>query len=69
LSNPNILNTDHKIAVISALWYYQKYVLNSITVDSNTTVDAVTIKVNGGANGLPDRKTRFNKAQIDIDCN
>jgi len=62
------LKDNDTIAIISALWYYKTSVLDKITIDSITTVKKVTKKVNGGTNGLSDRKEIFTKAKDSIDC-
>lgn len=68
VSDPDPLKTDMKIAVISALWFFENNVLDKITVNGSTSVKAVTKKVNGGTNGLNDRKELYNKAKTNIDC-
>lgn len=48
---------------------YIKLAADKVTIDSTTTVDAVTKKVNGKAKkGLKDRKERFQKAKDSINC-
>lgn len=69
LTTPDLVKTDMKIAIISALWFFKKKVIDKITINNTTTVKAVTGKVNGGTNGLPDRKELHNKAKTNIDCN
>lgn len=66
--NPDLVASDMEIAIISALWYYKKRVLDKITLDSNTTVLKVTELVNGGDNGLNDRKQIFEDCSVHIDC-
>jgi putative chitinase len=66
ISNPDLIATNMDIAVISALWYYDNKL--EIDIDSETTVSEVTEEVNGGENGIDDRKNKFNKAKINIDC-
>lgn len=68
VSDPSPLKTDMKIAVISALWFFKNNVLDKITVNGTTSVKSVTKKVNGGTNGLKDRKELYNKAKTNIDC-
>ncbi|MFS4457314.1 glycoside hydrolase family 19 protein [Maribacter sp. 2304DJ31-5] len=67
VTNPELLSSDKEIAILSALWFYQKRVLNKIDIDSDTSVKSVTKKVNGGTTGLTDRKTQFNKAKNNVD--
>ncbi|CAL2092518.1 glycoside hydrolase family 19 protein [Tenacibaculum sp. 190524A05c] len=68
VNNPDILKTDMKIAVISALWFFKNKVIDELKIDGTTTVTMVTNKVNGGYNGLEDRKELYNKAKTNIDC-
>ena len=48
LNNPDLVASNKEIAVISALWFYKKNVLDKIIVDGNISVEKVTEKVNGG---------------------
>ena len=68
VSNPNLVASDNNLSILSALWFYKVKVLDKITVNENTTVKAVTYKINGGYNGLPDRITKFTNAVLNIDC-
>jgi len=69
ITDPGLLKTNDTVAVISALWFYKKNVLDKITIDSITSVKKITKKINGGTNGLKDRKKIFNKAKDSINCN
>ncbi|MEN8125830.1 MAG: hypothetical protein ABFR32_11960, partial [Bacteroidota bacterium] len=66
VSNPDLVSGDNKIAIISALWYFENRL--NIEIDSNTSVEDVTLKVNGGTNGLTDRENKFEEAKTNIDC-
>jgi len=68
VANPNLISTNDTLAILSGLWYYKKRVLNKITVDSTTTVEKVTWKINGGYTGLADRKVKFNTIKDTITC-
>lgn len=69
VTTPNIIATNDTLAILSGLWYYKTRVEDKITIDSTTTVDKVTLKINGKAKkGLKDRKQRFNKAKDSINC-
>ncbi|MDD3280940.1 MAG: hypothetical protein PHC83_05140 [Bacteroidales bacterium] len=61
LNNPELVGSDTNIAVISALWYFNKKVLNKINIQ-NATVSQVTKKVNGGSLGLVGRTSYYNTA-------
>ncbi len=67
IANPNLLSTDKKIAVISALWFFKK-VMDKISIDTDTTVKKITKIVNGGTNGLSDRESIKNSTELNIDC-
>jgi len=62
VANPGLLRTNTEIAVISALWYYDKKVTRRLNINQNTSVESVTKKINGGKNGLSHRQSLFNKA-------
>jgi len=67
VQNPDLLATDDKLAVLSGMWYFMNRVSGDI--DENTTVDEVTYDVNGGYNGLDQRKQYFNDIKQYInDC-
>ena len=68
VNNPDLVASDDNLSILSALWFFKVKVLDKMTIDPNTTVKAVTFKVNGGTNGLPDRIVKFNNAVINIDC-
>ena len=58
LSNPDLLLTEAN-SMISALWYWNKHNINALA-DKND-IKGVTRTINGGFNGLADRKDLFNK--------
>ncbi|MDG1041063.1 MAG: glycoside hydrolase family 19 protein [Polaribacter sp.] len=66
-TNPDLVATNIEIAVISALWFYENNV-NSDSITSDTSVNEVTKKINGGKKGLKHRKSLFNKTKIHINC-
>ena len=68
INTPDLLASDLKIAVISAMWFYKNSVIDKLTINNNTSVESVTKKVNGGDHGITDRKKKFNKAKDNIDC-
>ncbi|WP_396173822.1 glycoside hydrolase family 19 protein [Flavobacterium sp.] len=68
LNNPELLKTNDTIAIISAMWFYQKNVMNTVVIDSTTTVKKITKKINGGINGLSHRESIFNVAKDSINC-
>ncbi|MFC5194553.1 glycoside hydrolase family 19 protein [Bizionia hallyeonensis] len=69
VTEPEIIASNDTLAVLSGLWYYKTRVINEINIDSSTTVDNVTVKINGKSKkGLTDRKERFQKAKDSINC-
>ncbi|ERM84263.1 hypothetical protein P872_15890 [Rhodonellum psychrophilum GCM71 = DSM 17998] len=68
LINPELLSTNTEIATLSALWFFQNKVLNSVKIDNKTNVEDVTLKINGGVNGLEHRTSLFYKTLEFIKC-
>ena len=58
LSNPDLLATP-EYATLSAGWYWNKRNLNDLA--DKMDVEGITKKINGGVNGLADRKARTEK--------
>lgn len=58
ITNPDLLSTE-EYAMKSALWFWSSKKLN-ILADKNDIL-AITKKINGGTNGLSDRKAKFEK--------
>lgn len=59
VQNPDLILSDKKIAIMSACWFWSKNNLNRFC--DKKDIVGMTKKINGGTNGLPDRKVRFNK--------
>ena len=68
ITNPGLVATDTKVAVISALWFFKNKVQDKISIDSDTTVKEVTKKINGGTNGITDREELHTKTKTNVDC-
>lgn len=69
IENPDLISSTPELSIISGLWFYKTKVLNKIAVNTTTTVEKVTSKINGIAKkGLKDRKQRFQAAQNSIIC-
>jgi putative chitinase len=68
VSDPNIISNNDTVAILSGMWFYKKRVLDKITIDSTTTVEKVTKKINGGTVGLSSRETWFNTIKDTINC-
>lgn len=54
IGNPNLL-TEPEYALLSAGWFFDT---NNL-IDDSLTIEQVTKRINGGYNGLVDRKSRF----------
>lgn len=61
VKNPDLLLTPIWCC-ISAAWYWNDKKLNELADDANTLL--ITRRINGGTNGLADRKRRYAKALI-----
>lgn len=69
LESPELVATDMKIAVISALWYFKNRVLENLPeINENTKCSTVTTLVNGGTKGLKHRKDLYLAAKNYIEC-
>ena len=60
LDTPELLETDMDVAVKSACWYWNSRHLNELADEGN--VKEITLKINGGYNGLPDRTAKYTVA-------
>ncbi|WP_295335504.1 hypothetical protein [Flavobacterium sp.] len=70
VENPELIASDMKIAVISALWYFKNNVIDKLgsPINSLTTSKKITLLVNGGTNGLQHRNSLFTEAKNFINC-
>lgn len=59
VSNPDLLVSEQQYGIESAFYYWDSRGLNTIADSDN--IENVTTAVNGGLNGLADRKARLNK--------
>ena len=59
VNNPDLLSSDMSAAIKSAIWFWNKNILNSFA-DKKDVLSA-TKKINGGINGLEDRIDKYNK--------
>jgi putative chitinase len=66
LNTPEIL-ISFEGAIASACWFWQKHNLNILCDSGN--IKEVTLLVNGGYIGLPDREIRYNKALSILNSN
>lgn len=55
LEHPDLLTTSKHICIKSAAWFFNKHT-------KGTDIVEVTRQINGGMNGLPDRKKRYEAA-------
>lgn len=59
LSEPELLLSEVN-ALVSALWYWQTKKINAVIIaDNDLSIEKVTKKINGGSNGIEDRKALF----------
>jgi len=61
-SNPGLLSTDPAIAVHVSCWFWTSHSLNTLADSDNIT--AITKVINGGHNGLADRKIKLGRAKF-----
>lgn len=59
VENPDLILTDKRIAIMSACWYWSVNNLNKYC--DKKDIVGMTKRINGGSNGLENRKVRFNK--------
>jgi predicted chitinase len=69
ISSPNQINSSSATSLISALWFFKTRALDKISINSNTSIDRVSLIVNGGTNGLPERRKVYKTLQSYINCN
>lgn len=60
VNNPDLVTSDKKIALMTACWFWKRNNLNALADQGD--VVAMTRRVNGGTNGLEDRKKHYNHA-------
>lgn len=60
VSNPDLVSTDKKIALMSAIWFWNSRNLNDLA--DNGDIKTMTKKINGGYIGLEDRIKHYNEA-------
>lgn len=61
LEHPECVATDPRLAVDVATWFWEKHDLN--TLADGDDIRAITHRVNGGENGLDDRKAKLARAK------
>lgn len=62
VTNPDMVANDPNVAILVAGWYWNKHTLN-ILADKDDVL-AITRVVNGGVNGIVDRKAWLDKSKI-----
>lgn len=60
VSNPDIVSTDKKISLMSAIWFWNKNGLNKLADAGD--IKAMTKRINGGFIGLEDRIHHYEQA-------
>lgn len=64
LSNPDIVATDKKISLMSAIWFWNKNSLNTLADAGD--IKAMTKRINGGFIGLEDRIHHYEQAMAKL---
>ena len=62
ITNPDIINNDLSLIIKISIWFWNKNSLNKFA-DSKDILGA-TKKINGGTNGLEDRKKHYNELMV-----
>jgi putative chitinase len=60
-TNYTLIATDPNLAVDVSCWFWTTHGLNALADSDN--IEAITRKINGGLNGIDDRKTRLARAK------
>ncbi len=70
ITNPELITNNTELAIISAMWFFKNNVIDKTSLRNNidSTVLAITHKVNGGENGFADRVIKHNACVQFIDC-
>lgn len=61
LTNPDLLATDDSLAARSAAWFWYANGCNQLADAGN--FDGLTRRINGGTNGIEDRRKRWDRAK------
>jgi predicted chitinase len=59
IANPNVLDNDKELYVLSAMWFWDTNKLNNIADKGN--IDEITLKINNGGEGKKERKNYTNQ--------
>jgi len=60
MTSPDMVSTNKRVALLSAIWFWNKNDLN--TIADNNDIKGMTQRINGGVNGLAERTKLYNKA-------
>ena len=60
MASPDMVATNKRVALLSAIWFWNKNDLN--TIADNNDIKGMTQRINGGVNGLAERTKLYNKA-------
>ncbi len=61
VQHPDLVSKTKSVAIFSAMWYFKTRVSDKTNLNS-ASVERVTKLVNGGVNGLSDRKSIYSRA-------
>jgi putative chitinase len=64
LGNPDLLTESAEASVLAACWFWNKNGLNQFADKDDITT--ITKRINGGTNGLEDRKSNLTKAKCEL---
>ena len=64
LGNPDLLTESAEASVLAACWFWNKNSLNQFADKDDITT--ITKRINGGTNGLEDRKSNLSKAKCEL---
>lgn len=64
LGNPDLLTESAEASVLAACWFWNKNGLNQFADKDDITT--ITKRINGGTNGLEDRKSNLSKAKCEL---
>lgn len=60
-THPSLLSSDPSLAVDVSCWFWTRHGLNALADADN--LNAITWRINGGTNGLPDRAAHLRRAK------
>ena len=68
VNNPELLETNADLAIISGLWFFDKNVMSKVDINSETKVSEVAKYINRNSKTYKDRETRYLELETKINC-